>query len=112
MKRTNHKWFVILLTLLLLGYIARLLVSALVYKEGIFSHHAFWSPMSYGSGFMMMGGFWILVIIAAYYLLTRQNETQISAVSHLNDRLARGEISLTEYEELKKQIRRSDDEKK
>lgn len=68
--------------------------------------------MGGGGGMLMMILFWIVIIIAVYYIfkiLTEKNGTKSfspeSAEEILKKRYARGEISLEEFEKIKKDIK-------
>lgn len=65
--------------------------------------------MMFGGSFMMVGImlFWVVLIAVGYYLLYRfinGRKEELSPIEILKVRLAKGEISLDEFEQLSKKL--------
>ncbi|KIP20603.1 hypothetical protein JV16_02184 [Anoxybacillus ayderensis] len=63
----------------------------------------------FGGSFMMVGMmlFWVVLIAVGYYLLYRfinGRKEELSPIEILKVRLAKGEISLDEFEQLSKKL--------
>ncbi len=78
------------------------------YGRGMMGHGN--SRMMFGSRNIMFGGMymWILIILIIigvfYYKGSSDKISNKNAITTLNNRLANGEISIEEYNELKKEI--------
>lgn len=65
--------------------------------------------MMFGGSFMMVGImlFWVVLIAIGFYLLYRfinDRKEELSPIEILKVRLAKGEISLDEFEQLSKKL--------
>lgn len=65
--------------------------------------------MMFGGSFMMVGImlFWVVLIAVGFYLLYRfinGHKEELSPIEILKVRLAKGEISLDEFEQLSKKL--------
>lgn len=65
--------------------------------------------MMFGGSFMMVGImlFWVVLIAVGFYLLHRfinDRKEELSPIEILKVRLAKGEISLDEFEQLSKKL--------
>lgn len=65
--------------------------------------------MMFGGSFMMVGImlFWVVLIAVGYYLLYRfinGRKEELSPIEILKVRLAKGEISLDEFEQLSRKL--------
>ncbi|AMX83203.1 hypothetical protein GS3922_05640 [Geobacillus subterraneus] len=65
--------------------------------------------MMFGGSFMMVGImlFWVVLIAVGFYLLYRfinDRKEELSPIEILKVRLAKGEISLDEFEQLSKKL--------
>ena len=106
MKKSYERLAIIVLVLLFLGAVIRMVLPLFMEDYG----YQYYPHMFGGTGFPMgvigMGLFWILVIVGIVYWVSRQNGSSSSSfdLNLLKKRLANGEITLEEYENIKKKI--------
>lgn len=105
MKKSYERLGIIVLVLIFLGIVLRMLLPLLYAGETYSYYPHMFGGMMFPMGMIGMGIFWVLVVIGIIWFVTKQpfNQTN-NELSNLKKRLANGEITLEEYENIKKKI--------
>jgi putative membrane protein len=78
------------------------------FNENGWGHHMGMNMLNGGGGFMMIIIYAVIIIFLFSFvkdLISRKSRHSESAIQIIKERFAKGEITQTEYQEMKKQVR-------
>lgn len=105
MNKHKYTWLWVVLAIIALLSLARWLLPV-IFGWRMFDYPHMFTGMMFPFGMFGIALFWIVVIYIVYRLLS-QDKTKPSdteAITMLKQRLSKGEITIEEYEQLKKKI--------